>query len=119
MQNPENLQIYKFANELVTEVYRVEYPSEEKFGLQSQIRRASTGIVLAVAEGCGVSSEADFIRYLGIARASAQEVKACLLISKNLNYINAQLYSELNDKFDKLGRQLTNFIKARKELVAQ
>jgi four helix bundle protein len=51
------------------------FPSEEKFGLVSQMRRAAVSVGSNVAEGCGRSSEKQFYNFLQIAAGSASELE--------------------------------------------
>lgn len=62
--------------EFVTEIYQItaQFPTEEKFGLVSQIRRA-VSIPSNIAEGNSRRSSADYIQFLKIARGSAGEAE--------------------------------------------
>ena len=73
--------------------------------------RASYSIPSNIAEGCGRETDAEFKRFLVIARGSVTELGYFLTLSKDLNYINNATYEELFDKSDKLGRSITNLIK--------
>ncbi|MBY0310563.1 MAG: four helix bundle protein [Phycisphaerales bacterium] len=66
---------YQFSNRL---------PSEENFGLKSQLRRAATSVPLNVAEGYGLGSPDQFLRHLRIARASCMEVDTAVEIAAGL-----------------------------------
>lgn len=70
--------IYERAVQLAAEVYTLSrrLPSEEAFGLTSQLRRAAISVVLNIAEGSGASSGREFMRFLEIARRSVYEVEA-------------------------------------------
>ena len=70
-------------------------PSEEKYGLQSQIRRASSSIPMNIAEGCGRGSNPDLSRFLRIAMGSASEVEYQLLLLDDLRMISSTHASEL------------------------
>lgn len=63
------------------------FPDEEKFGMTSQIRRASISIASNFAGGCSRTSEKDFKRFLEVALGSAFELKTQLIISYKLKYI--------------------------------
>lgn len=76
---------------LVLETYKLtsKLPSEEKFGMISQIRRAALSIHLNIAEGASRSSEIERIRFYEIARGSLIEVDSALEIACQLNYIKS------------------------------
>jgi len=60
---------------------------EERFGLQSQIRRASVSVVANIAEGCARGSAGDLERHLRFASGSAAEVETLLLIAADLELL--------------------------------
>ena len=77
---------------LVEEVYRASaaFPGEEKFGLTAQVRRAAVGIPSNIAEGYSRPTQADYIRFLDMARGSANEVETQLLIALRLGYVGEE-----------------------------
>ena len=68
MRNFKNLCVWQKSHEFVLEIYKItkDFPNEEKFGLTSQIRRATTSIALNIAEGCGRKTEKEFANFLNI-----------------------------------------------------
>ena len=64
------------------------YPQMKKFGLISQIRRASVSIPSNIAEGCSRHSEKDLKRFLEISIGSAFELETQILIIQKLNLID-------------------------------
>ena len=66
MKDFRKLQVWHKAHRLVVDVYAatVTFPTEERYGLTSQIRRASVSIPANIAEGCGRGSDAEFARFL-------------------------------------------------------
>jgi four helix bundle protein len=85
----ENLEIWNLSMDLVEVIYIVvkKFPDEEKFGLQSQGRRAVTSIALNIAEGAGRHGKKDFGNFLNISLASLQEVDTILKVAQRLGYI--------------------------------
>jgi hypothetical protein len=71
MRNYRDLQVWQKAHQLTLTLYKAtrKFPPEERFGLTSQIRRASAGIGAQLAEGCGRFGRAEFGRYAQIALA--------------------------------------------------
>ena len=79
---------WKKALELTKRIYEISscWPDQEKFGLVDQIRRAVVSICSNIAEGYGRYDDGDKKRFLSIARGSAYEVEAQLLVAKELGY---------------------------------
>ena len=74
----KQLRVYTEALDLTEDAYSMAeaLPQIEKFGLSSQLRRASTSIAANIAEGAGRGGNKEFARFLRIAIASACEVEA-------------------------------------------
>ncbi len=74
---------------LVKEIYSVTagFPECEKFGLVSQMRRASVSIPSNIAEGSARSSDKDTLRFLDMASASCAELETQLIIAGELNFV--------------------------------
>ncbi len=87
MKDFKSLLVWDKAHLLVLEIYKIELPKEELYGLSSQIRRAGSSIPTNIAEGCGRGSDLDFKRFLQIAFGSACEVEYLLILCKDLEYI--------------------------------
>lgn len=77
MRKYKDLIIWQRSVEFATSIYRVtsEFPSEEKYGLISQMRRCSVSIPSNIAEGAGRSSDKEYQRFLDIAYGSAYELE--------------------------------------------
>jgi four helix bundle protein len=65
------------------------YPAHEQYGLRSQMRRAAVSVPSNIAEGSSRSSEADFRRFLIIAKGSASELETQVILSERLGYLGA------------------------------
>ena len=91
------LDVFKITKTFVLSCYREtkSFPSEEKFGIISQIRRAALSVHLNVAEGCSRKSAAERKRFYEIARGSIVEIDAALDISVELGYISKQQLEDL------------------------
>jgi four helix bundle protein len=87
--NHQTLDIYAVSKSFVRECYKStkELPTEERFNLCSQIRRAALSVHLNIAEGCSRKSEVERKRYFEIARGSLIEVDAALDICEALSYL--------------------------------
>ncbi len=90
MHKVEDLKICNKPIELAKSVYQLvaELPSDEKFGLNSQIKRCSISIPSNIAEGAGRNSNKEFKHFLSIANGSAYELQTQLISATELNFIN-------------------------------
>jgi len=89
IQNYKELDVWKRAVALITELYRItsRFPDSERFGLVAQIRRAATSIAANIAEGWGRGSTKEYIQFLTIARGSTTELETHLIVARNLNFM--------------------------------
>jgi four helix bundle protein len=108
----KNLEVYLFAERLVIECYRLAntLPTEEKWGLSSQIRRASVSVILNIAEGCSRVSKRERNRFLEIARSSLSELDTALSIGTKLGFLaldsNHQVGQLMNSCFAMLSKMI-------------
>ena len=104
--NHKDLEVWKKSIELVTEIYKLtsEFPTEEKFGIVNQIRRAAVSVSSNIAEGSARSSDKENLRFLDMACGSLAELETQILISENLGFINSQ---EIITKIDNIGKMLS------------
>ena len=86
------------------------FPNEEKFGLVSQLRRASVSIVANFAEGYGRNSIKERIRFLSISKGSLFEVDGLLIISNELKFLS-------NEDFDRMSILISNCIRMSNGLI--
>jgi four helix bundle protein len=109
MHNLKELKIWQKAIDLSVDVYKatIGYPSDERFGLTSQIRRAAVSIPSNIAEGAGRNSKKEFCNFLGIANGSAYELQTQLVISNKLNLLKDDLLNDLLKQIEEL--QKMNF----------
>ncbi len=98
--------------ELVTAIYDATegFPSNEQFGLTSQLRRAAVSVPSNIAEGKAHYSNRDFVRFLRHARGSLAEIETQVLISQQRQYLPTETASRLSQKLDELGRILSGLI---------
>jgi four helix bundle protein len=83
------LVVFSRARELALQTYRVTqgFPSGERFGLVSQMRRGAVSIGANLVEGCARRSEADFLRFLDIALGSARELQFHAELATDLGFL--------------------------------
>lgn len=84
-----DLAVWQQAMELCENVYLLlrKFPTEEKFALCDQLRRAVVSIPSNIAEGNGRGSKTEYARFLAIARGSLFEVRTQLELSERLKYV--------------------------------
>ena len=112
MANVENLEVFKKAHQLTLTLYRITsmFPSDEKFGLTSQTRRASGSICANLIEGSHRNNRAEYRQFSGIARGSAGELKYHILLAKDLGYIDNGEYDELIKEINSITKMLFGLI---------
>lgn len=104
----EKLEVWKESLALVKQVYSIteSFPSEEKFGLTSQLRRASISISSNLAEGTSRKTQKDKAHFTTISFSSAMEVLNQLIISKDLGFISENDYILARTKIEKITNML-------------
>lgn len=84
------LDAFKLADELALAVYAVtsELPPSERYGVQSQIRRAAVSTPTNIVEGCARDSQGDYLRFLDIAFASCRELLYLVSLAVRLSLLD-------------------------------
>ena len=100
----EDLIAWQKARKLTQEIYTVTKNDEfrKDFGLKDQIQRASVSIMSNIAEGFDRASNAEFHKYLVIAKGSCAEVKSQLYIANDIGYISMNRFKQLKDLADEV-----------------
>ena len=108
----KKLNVWEKVHHFTLRVYRItkNFPSDERFGLTVQLRRAAASVPTNIAEGCGRNSERELARFMSIAAGSASEVEYQLLLASALSYIQNEIYRELNQQVNEVKRMLNSFI---------
>ncbi len=96
------LRIWKQAHKLALEIYSIsnKFPVEEKFGLQSQIRRSVSSVSANIAEASGRETRKDIARFLTISRGSVQETISHCLLAKDLGIIDESEANLIINKYN-------------------
>jgi four helix bundle protein len=111
-RDPSKLKVFHLADELVLEVYRITcgFPVEERYGLQTQPRRAAVSVPTNIVEGCARNSERDYLHFVAIAIASASEVRYLLGLSGRLGILQSVDQEPLVGGYDDLIRGLQKLL---------
>lgn len=112
MRDFRELHVWNKAHGLTLDVYRTTkpFPTEERYGLTSQLRRSAASVAANIAEGCGRGSDADLRRFLQIPMGSASETEYHVLLARDLGYLDESSASRLTDGVQEVKRMLTAFI---------
>jgi four helix bundle protein len=113
MHNYERLDVWARSYRFALAVYEgtVSWPGDERFGLSSQVRRASVSIAANIAEGSSESSPRGFARYLRIAFGSACEVETHLRLASDLGYSEKHRHEHLCSEIDGIKRMLVSLLR--------
>lgn len=109
----ENLAAYTRAMDLVEEVYAVlkTFPTEERFALCDQLRRAVVSVPSNMAEGLSRMSNKDKAHFIEISYGSLMEVFCQLSIAKRLNYITEEKLMEFRGMIEGIAKPLSGLRK--------
>jgi four helix bundle protein len=107
-----DLVAWQRAIDLAEAIYHVtrDWPSEERFGLTSQIRRAAVSVMANIAEGQGRTGSQEFLHHLSIADGSLAEVEAHLLFAHRLRFIDEATLDRLLQHLEKTRSPLRGLI---------
>lgn len=110
--NTSKLLVWQKSHKLTLKIYDITkyFPAAEQFGLTSQIRRAAVSIPSNIVEGKARSSKKDYRRFLLISRGSLEEVKYQLLLAKDLRYISYEVYMDILELTNEVGKMLNGLI---------
>lgn len=113
--NHQKLGIYTASRAFVLECCKLTtfLPTDEKFGMITQIRRATLSVHLNVAEGCSRKSESERKRYFEIARGSVIEIDAALDVADDLGYLPNRDVTNLGNTLANCFKMLTGLINSQ------
>ena len=108
MQRFTELKVWQRSHVLVLQIYRltVGFPSEERFGLVVQLRRATLSVPTNIAEGSKREGLQEYARFLNIAEGSLAETEYLLLVSRDLSYVTPKDVQPLLKEIDEIARML-------------
>jgi four helix bundle protein len=104
----------------VIDVYQLTgFPPEERYGLQSQLRRAAVSTATNIVEGCARKTTRDYVHFLTIALGSASESRYLLNISHRLGFVPKAAQDALTPRNSELVKSLQSMVSALGDLHEQ
>jgi four helix bundle protein len=112
-----DLKVWQRAITLVEDVYRLTktFPSDERFGLTAQVRRAAVSVPSNIGEGARRKRRRAFLHHLDIAIGSQAEVEVQMEIARRLQFISADDYISLQPRIEEIGKMLNGLIMSLQE----
>lgn len=117
MKSFEDLRILQEARVFTNQIYDFT-DSLKDYGFKDQIQRAAVSVMNNIAEGFDYGSDAMFIRYLDIAKASCGEVKSMLYLAEDRKFCSQEKAIELREKAKSISsgiQALIKYLKNKKE----
>lgn len=107
-QSYRDLLVWQKSMTLAKEIYKItaEFPSEEKFGLISQMRRATVSVPSNIAEGQARNTTGEFVQFISHAEGSLAELDTQLTLAVVLNFLPAEKAKPCMDSISELRRML-------------
>ncbi len=115
-----DLDMWKHARRLRQEIYRVagDFPSQEKYGLSSQIKRAACSVTANLAEGYGRYSYKENVQFCRQSRGSLYELRDHLTTALDAGYIRQEKYEQLESMAMSAIKLVNGYIRATRSLKA-
>jgi len=104
----KDLRVWKESFALSVAIYKLtrDFPSEELYGLTSQLRRAAVSIPSNIAEGYGRGTRRDYRSFISIARGSTLELQTQLGIANELGFGKKALMEKVQFQAEEVGKML-------------
>lgn len=115
------LRAFQSADRLAIAVYRAttRYPPDERFGLQSQVRRAAVSAASNIVEGSARRTTSEYVSFLNVAAGSAAEARYLVDLSARLGYVKAPDRDLLDAEYASLSAQLEALIRSLENSVRE
>jgi four helix bundle protein len=106
------LTVFHVADELVLTVYKATagFPAEERYGLQSQMRRAAVSTASELVEGSSRRTTREYLRFVEISLGSASEVRYLVTVARRLDFLTASVADDLISRYSHVVRGLQKLI---------
>jgi len=112
-----DLDVWQKAMDLVLECYKLarRFPSDERYGLVSQIQRAAVSVPANIAEGQARQYVKEFVHHLSIAQGSLAEVETFVQLAERLQYVNKGVVQAILITTDQVARMIAGLQKSLKQ----
>ena len=111
-RDPRKLRVFNLADDLVLSVYRAtrSFPNEERFGLQSQLRRAAISAATNIVEGCARRTTREYLHFLSVATGSSAEARYLIDVAFRLELLPSSDQRALNEGYTELMKGLQKLV---------
>ena len=119
MESWKELEVWRKAHGLVLEIYKLTatFPNDERFRLTDQLCRAAASVAANIVEGQSRQTTKEYIHFLYNARGSLEETRYHLLLAKDLELLDSDVYASLEKEYETVSKMLNGLIQSlgRKE----
>lgn len=114
IQSYRDLKVWQTAMDVAASVYALtrDFPSDERYGLTSQVRRAAVSVAANIAEGYGRDSSGAYANFLRVAQGSVKEVETHLLLAMRVGVARTPDCEPILALCDEVGRMLRSLIRS-------
>ena len=100
------LEVWQLSMSAGLRIYRLtrKFPSDERFGLTAQLRRAAVSVSTNIAEGSRRASNKDYAHFVNIGEGSAAEVETLLEYSTGLEIVTSEEAASLVEDYVRIAK---------------
>lgn len=112
-----DLIVWQEGHKLVLMVYKAtkDFPSEEKFGLTNQMRRAVVSFTSNIAEGFTRKTSKEKYQFYNIAKGSLTELQNQLIIARDVGYLSKESFNQIANQSVVVNKLLNGLLKATRQ----
>ena len=116
MKTFKDLRVWQKSHQLTLEIYKItdNFPTEEKFSLISQLRRASVSVTSNLVEGFKRQTIKDKLHFYNMAEGSLEELKYQIVLSHDLHFINQEAFNNVYSIAEEVGKLLYRWVESQK-----
>ncbi len=117
MRKFKELKIWQKGIDLTVDIYKLtkKLPSDERFGLTSQMTRSAVSIPCNIAEGAGRNSDKEFDHFLSISNGSTNEIETQLIICERIGLLNSNDTKNCYSQIEEIQKMINSFKSALKK----